>query len=146
MLWQAAMLTLLASPSSNSIEATMPVPAGATYTMMLVAGDVEVAREHIDWAWHDNGPCTKLFLCLTYFDSFGANITFGDGSIAPFVHITRALTSAHDCIKNAKDYLGKGDRAMAIQWVMASQIHNEGVRNWLRDHPDAVIAALQSVN
>lgn len=107
--------------------------------------DVDEAYKGVRWAWNNKGPCTRVILCATYFDSFGVNINFADGSIAPFAHIQRLTTSAHDCIQHAIEYLNKGDRGMAIQWAMASQIHNKKYMNWMHTHPDAVVVALQKI-
>jgi hypothetical protein len=95
------------------------------------------------------GPAPDF--CCAYFDSFGVNITFSDGSIAPFAHVYRLFKSAHDCIVEAKRALAGSppstppDRGLAVQWVMATQIHNRPELDWLRTHPDAVIAALQQI-
>jgi len=85
-------------------------------------------------------------LCATYFDHFGLNLKFENGSVVPFAHVQRLTTSAHDCIQNAKNALTNGDRGLAVEWVIASQIHNKELMNWYAAHPDAVIAALLSVN
>ena len=55
----------------------------------------------------------------------------------------RLTASQHDCIVNARDALDRGDKALAVQWVMASQMQEPLDRNWLGDHPDAVIEALR---
>jgi hypothetical protein len=115
--------------------------------------DIDRAFNDEKWAWNDHGPCTKVILCATYFDHFGVNIKFSDGSVVPFAHVQRLTTSAHDCIQNAKKALvkiaGPGEapagRALAVEWVMASQIHNKPELEWLRDHPDAVVAALGKI-
>lgn len=105
--------------------------------------DVDEALRHVNWAWNNNTPCTRTALCATYFDAWGVDIRFADGSVVPFARLQRLTTSAHDCIAKAREYLGNGDRGMAVQWVMASQIHNEAVRKWMKRHPDAVIGALK---
>jgi hypothetical protein len=33
---------------------------------------------------------------------------------------------------------------MAVQWVMAAQMQDLPVRNWLGEHPDAVLEALRA--
>jgi len=122
------------------------------------AADIQNAYKNELWAWNDHGRCSRLLLCATYFDAWGANITFSDGSIVPFAHVQRLTTSAHDCIQNAKNALrgkppaGNGDqgeppnKGLAVQWVMASQIHNPPLKEWMRTHPDAVIAALNMIH
>lgn len=114
----------------------------------VASSDVQFAYSNILWAWNNNGPCSNFLLCWTYFDSFGVNITFGDGSIAPFAHVYRDGKSAHSCIQAAKDALSANppNRGLAVEWVMASQIHNKGVFEWLKNHPDAVVQALGSIN
>jgi hypothetical protein len=104
--------------------------------------EINEAFHRVTWAWNSRGPCADPSLCATPFETFGVSIRFNDGAVAPFAKVQRATASAHDCIRYAKDALARGDRGMAVQWVMASQLHNEAVRNWLRDNPDAVIAAL----
>jgi hypothetical protein len=70
-------------------------------------------------------------------------LTFNDGSIVPFAHEQRLKASAHDCIVNARAALERGDRGLAVQWVMASYLRNDAFRSWIGDHPDTVVAALQ---
>lgn len=110
--------------------------------------DVHNALVNEQWAWNDHGPCTRFLLCATYFDSFGVNITFSDGSIVPFAHVQRLTTSAHDCVQNAKNALAQSppNRGLAVEWVMASQIHNKPLMEWMRTHPDAVVAALAQIH
>lgn len=124
----------------------------STFCAGQSAADINRAYNDVKWAWDDHGPCTKVVLCATYFDHFGVNITFSDGSVVPFAHVQRLTTSAHDCIQNAKDALFKAtpqknpaNRGLAVEWVMASQIHNRSEMEWLRTHPDAVIAAVGNV-
>jgi hypothetical protein len=110
----------------------------------LAASPDEVeASNHIVWAWNNHGPCTQAVLCATYVDHFG--ITFKDGSFGAFIKVQRLTTSAHDCIVQAKKAKAEGNRGLAVEWVMASQIHNRGAYVWLRDHADAVITALDRV-
>jgi len=108
------------------------------------ASDDDEALKHVVWAWNDSGPCKRTALCATYINHVG--ISFKDGDLGIAVKIQRLTTSAHDCIANAKEAKRKGNRALAVEWVMASQIHNEPVKRWLRDHGDAVLAALDRVN
>lgn len=110
--------------------------------------DIQNAYVNELWAWNDHGPCTRVLLCATYFDSFGVNITFSDGSVVPFAHVQRLTTSAHDCIQNAKNALSAQppNRGLAVEWVMASQIHNKPLMDWMRTHPDAVVAALARIH
>lgn len=136
-------LEVAAVAASGALLRMLHVGAWKQWTDATVNQDVATAKAHIDWAWNDHGPCSRFTLCATYFDSFGVNLKFSDGSVAPFAHISRLTTSAHDCIENARRELReKGDRAMAVQWVMASQIHNRPVWEWMRAHPDAVVTAL----
>lgn len=107
--------------------------------------EISEAVHRVRWAWNNRGPCADAALCATPFDTFGARIRFRDGTEAPFVKMQRSTVSAHECIRHAKEALARGDRGMAVQWVMASQLHNPPVRDWLRDNPDAVIAALARI-
>lgn len=81
--------------------------------------------------------------CNTYFESLGVAIAFGDGGISPFVHAQRLTATSRDCIKAARVYLDEGDRSLAVQWAMAARIENTRVRDWLGNHPDAVLEALR---
>jgi hypothetical protein len=104
--------------------------------------DVKTAMSELISAWHNYQPCNRAKLCSAYFESYGVAITFNDGTIAPFSHTQRLRATGHDCIVRALTALDHGDRGMAVQWVMASYLHDALYRNWLADHPDAVIAAL----
>jgi hypothetical protein len=105
--------------------------------------DVKKALAEIKVSFRDYGPCVRASQCAVYFDSFGVGLTFGDGSIAPFAHTQRLNASAHDCIVNARASLAHGDKPMAVQWVMAARLDDPGMRNWLGDHPEAVLEALR---
>jgi hypothetical protein len=105
--------------------------------------DVKTVLSELILAWHNYDACDRAKACSASFETFGVAITFNDGTIVPFAHMQRNRTSAHDCIVNAREALAHGDRGMAVQWVMASYLHDAAFRNWLADHPDAVVAALQ---
>lgn len=111
-------------------------------SISIASSDVEIATAHIRWAWGNYGPCTRFPLCATYIGNF--EIVFSDGNISFRNIVQRLTTSAHDCIANAKNALGRNDRGLAVAWVMASQIHNSPVYDWLKNHGDAVITALRS--
>jgi hypothetical protein len=83
----------------------------------------------------------RTLLCATYIDHVG--ISFKDGDFGVSAKVQRLTTSAHDCIRNAKQELQKGNRGLAVEWVMATQLHNRTAKNWLKDHPDAVVLALR---
>jgi hypothetical protein len=105
--------------------------------------DIRKAVSRIRRAYRKNVPCRDVGHCALYFDSFGAALTFNDGTIAPFVHEQRLERSDRDCIQEARAALSRGDRAMAVQWAMAAYIDDPLTRNWLADHPDAVLEALR---
>jgi hypothetical protein len=105
--------------------------------------DVKVILTEIREAWRTYSPCEPHSACDAYFESYGVALTFNDGTIVPFSHVQRLAASGHDCIVNAHAALDRGDRALAVQWVMASYQHNDAFRAWLGDHPDTVVAALQ---
>jgi hypothetical protein len=73
-------------------------------------------------------------------------MSFGDGSIAPFSHVQRLTATSRDCIKKAKALLEQGDKSLAVQRVMAARLENGRVRDWLGNHPDAVLEALRQVS
>jgi len=116
----------------------------STTAVLANGDDVAIAFGAIDWAWKDDGPCTRFALCMKYVNDVG--ITWGDGSFMPSFGVWRGPRSAHSCIQNAKDDVNAGQRGRAVEWVMASQIHNPPVKEWLRTHPDAVIAALAQIH
>jgi hypothetical protein len=107
------------------------------------AAEVAVATGYIKEAWNDFTHCRRPSACNTYFESFGVAISFSDGSIAPFSHIQRLTATSRDCIKTAKAYLDQGNKSLALQWAMASRVENSHVRDWLGNHPDAVLEALR---
>jgi len=105
--------------------------------------DMKKALSILRRSTRDYQLCTRIKVCSVYFDSYGVAFTFGDGMIAAYSHEQRGQISGHDCIVNARNALGRGDRSMAVQWVMAAQndILN---RNWISDHPDAMVEALRT--
>ncbi len=105
--------------------------------------DVKQAVAQIRASWRNYEKCDRMRLCNDYFESFGVGLTFNDGTLVPFSHLQRLTASQHDCIVKAHDALDHGDKALAVQWVMASQMQEPLDRNWLGDHPDAVIEALR---
>jgi hypothetical protein len=121
-----------ADPAAAQLQVTAPAEA-----------DVNLAIGHVKEAWNDFTHCRRPSACNTYFESFGVAIAFGDGSIAPFAHVQRLTATSRDCIKTAKAWLDRGERSLAVQWVMASRIENTRVRDWLGSHPDAVLEALR---
>ena len=84
------------------------------------ANEVDEAKADIKWALDNRGPCTKLFKCLTYFDEW--KFEWSNGTVTTGPRVTRAFTSAHDCIVNAVKALRQGDRQLAVGWVVATQI------------------------
>jgi hypothetical protein len=118
-------------------------PASAGSSTLIPGDDLRKALSKIRSSWHDYEKCSRSKVCDDYFESFGVGITFSDGTLAPFAHVQRLKASRHDCIVNAREALDRGDRSMAVQWVMASQMLEPLDRNWLGDHPDAVLEALR---
>jgi hypothetical protein len=105
--------------------------------------DVKTILSVLVSEWRDFDKCDRKKLCSVSFESYGVALTFNDGTIVPFAHMQRNTASPHDCIVNARAALAGGDRGLAVQWVMASYLHDVTFRNWLADHPDAVVAALR---
>jgi hypothetical protein len=146
---QAASPTQAAADPAQSANPTQspslaPAPGAAT-AVAIPADDLKKAGSEIRASWHDYDKCTRSKVCSSYFESFGVGLTFGDGEIVPFAHVQRLTASRHDCIVNARDALDHGNRGMAVQWVMASQMLEPLDRNWLGDHPDAVLEALRHI-
>lgn len=140
------------TPASEPAAALTPQPqisapaAAATPEPQInapAAAEVAAATNYIEQAWKDFSHCRRASACSEYFESFGVAISFGDGSIAPFSHIQRLTATSHDCIKTAMAYLHQGDKSLALQWAMASHIENTRVRDWLGNHPEAVLEALR---
>ena len=151
---QATSPTQPASPAQATAPAKAASPAqptslapatGASTAVSVPDEDLKKAASEIRGSWRDYDKCTRSKVCSSYFESFGVGITFGDGEIVPFAHVQRLTASRHDCIMNARDALDRGDRGMAVQWVMASQMLEPLDRNWLGDHPDAVLEALRHI-
>jgi hypothetical protein len=134
-----------AQAASPTQPASLAPAAGATTALFIPADDLKKAGSEIRASWHDYDKCTRSKVCSSYFESFGVGLTFGDGEIVPFAHVQRLTASRHDCIVNARDALDHGNRGMAVQWVMASQMLEPLDRNWLGDHPDAVLEALRQI-
>ncbi len=131
-------------PAIAQPESLVP-PASTSTPIVIPADDLKQAESEIRASWHDYEKCAHSKVCSAYFESFGVGITFGDGEIVPFRHLQRLNTSRHDCIQNARDAAARGDRGLAVQWVMASQSLEPLDRNWIGDHPDAVLEALRHI-
>jgi hypothetical protein len=139
-----AAVLLMSAAHSQTPDPQTARPAVAQPQMTAPAeADVSTAIGHVKDAWNDFTHCRRPSACNTYFDSFGVAISFDDGSIAPFAHVQRLTATSRDCIKTAKALLEQGDRSLALQWVMAARIENKRVRDWLGNHPDAVLEALR---
>ncbi|HEY6923479.1 MAG TPA: hypothetical protein VI653_08430 [Steroidobacteraceae bacterium] len=126
-----------AGASAPNIEpparASAPVPKA----------DVKKATSYIRRAWSNKALCWDTERCSAYFSSFGTALTFNDGTLVPLAHERRLSLSSHECIQHALAALHEGNRAMAVQWVMAAHLDDPLVRNWLADHPDAVLEVLR---
>jgi hypothetical protein len=131
----------LAQSAPSAAQLAGPTPAASSAP--IPGADLKKARSEIRSAWRDYEKCDRSKVCSEYFESFGVGLSFNDGTIVSFAHVQRLTASKHDCIVNAHDALDRGDRAMAVQWVMASQMLEPLDRNWVGDHPDAVIEALR---
>jgi hypothetical protein len=134
---------LLALLMATAAQSQAADPPAADPPAPVSESDINTATSAVKDAWNDFNHCRRPSACNAYFDSFGVGISFGDGSIAPFSHVQRLNTTARDCIKNARAYLERGDKSMAVQWVMAARVEATGVRDWLGNHPDAVLEALR---
>ena len=133
---------------SNSAPPATAPPGGASAAAAASAptpvskADVKKAISRMLRAYRIKVPCRDVARCATYFESFGVALTFSDGTIAPFAHEQRLERSAHDCIQEARAARREGNRALAVQWVMAAYMDDPLTRNWLADHPDAVLEGL----
>jgi hypothetical protein len=135
--------------SAAPTDASAPAPADAPAANSdappapVSNADIKKAISQIRKASRSYAPCDRPLRCSGSFDSFGVALTFNDGTMAAFSHEQRLKQSGHDCIQNARAALLRGDRALAVQWVMASRIDDPLTRNWLGDHPDAVLEGLR---
>jgi len=107
--------------------------------------DVVQAATYLKSAAADFTNCRRASACKIYFDSFGVAIPFADGSIVPFSHVQRLSATSRECVKKAKALEEEGNRSLAVQWAMAARIENRTIRDWLGNHPDAVLEALRQV-
>ena len=105
--------------------------------------DMKKALSILRRSTRDYAACTQLKTCSTYFDSYGVAFTFADGTIAAYSHQQRGSISAHDCVVNARNAVARGDRSLAVQWLMAAQADILN-RNWIGEHPDAILEALRT--
>jgi hypothetical protein len=133
-----------AQPSGPAPSSSLAPSTGAA-AVAIPDEDLKEAASKIRRSWHDYNKCTHSKICYSYFDSFGVGITFADGEIVPFAHVQRLTASKHDCIVNAREAADHGNRGVAVQWVMASQMTEPLDRNWVGDHPDAVLQALKII-
>ena len=105
--------------------------------------DLKKAISILRRSTRDYAACTRVKTCSAYFDSFGVAFSFADGSIAAYSHEQRGQISGHDCVVKARNALNGGERSLAVQWMMAAQADILN-RNWIADHPDAVLEALRT--
>jgi hypothetical protein len=132
-------------PAADPTPPAQPPQAEITAPAAPAGPDVAEALSYIKAAGADFTHCRRASACTTYFESFGVAMSFDDGSIAPFSHVQRLTATSRDCIKKAKALLERGDKSLAVQWVMAARIENRRIRDWLGNHPDAVLEALHQV-
>lgn len=134
----------VAPAAAEQSQAPADVSAPATNTPPPVSkADLRKASSRIHRAYRKDVPCRDVTRCAIYFETFGAALTFSDGTIAPFAHEHRLERSDRGCIQEARAALARDDRAMAVQWTMAAYIDDPLTRNWLADHPDAVVEGLR---
>jgi hypothetical protein len=138
-----------ATQDSNAAQDPEPpqfdrgVGSNSAPSAAIPRADMKKALSILRRSTRDYQTCLHIKACLVYFDSFGVAFTFADGTIAAYSHEQRGQISGHDCVINARGALSRGDRSMAVQWMMAAQsdILN---RNWISDHPDAMVEALRT--
>ena len=137
----ALIVTASIAPAMDQGET--PAAAAASAPAPVLKTDIKKAISRIRRAYRSNVPCRDPARCANYFESFGVALTFSDGTIAPFAHEQRLERSGRDCIQEARAAWRGGNRALAVQWVMAAYMDDPLTRNWLADHPDAVLEALR---
>jgi len=141
-----AAVLLVATAQSQTPETAAPraPPAPADAPPAVAAKELATATSILRDAWKDFTQCRRPSACNAYFETFGVAISFADGSIAPFARAARLKATSHDCVKNARVYLEQGNRSLAVQWAMAARIEDLSARDWLGNHPEAVLAALRN--
>ena len=120
-----------------------PADVAASAPAPVSKADIKKVIARIRRAYRNSVPCRDDARCATYFESFGVALTFNDGTIVPFAHEQRLERSGRDCIQEARAAWRGGNRALAVQWVMAAYIDDPLTRNWFADHPDAVLEGLR---
>jgi hypothetical protein len=142
--------TPTAPSATPQLTAPGATPTGASATpepsaAAVPRADLAQATTYLKSAIADFTTCRRPSACNAYFETFGIAISFADGSISPFLHIQRLMTTSRECVKKAKALEEEGNRSMAVQWAMAAKVENRTARDWLGNHPDAVLAALRQV-
>jgi hypothetical protein len=140
---RASLRALLISGAFMAVACVAPAIAQSADASPVSSEDLKKATSQIRSASRSYGPCERASQCSAYFETFGVALTFSDGTMTPFAHEQRLKLSGHACIQNARDALLRGDRALAVQWVMAAHMDDPLMRNWLGDHPDAVLEGLR---
>jgi hypothetical protein len=130
------------APPATAPPGGVSAAASASAPTPVSKADVKKAISRMLRAYRSNVPCRDVARCATYFESFGVALTFSDGTIAPLAHEQRLERSGRDCIQEARAARRGGNRALAVQWVMAAYMDDPLTRNWLADHPDAVLEGL----
>jgi len=132
--------------AAADVDADAKVPSVATSASApapVPKADVKKAAAQILRAWNNTALCWDTVRCAAWFSSFGTALTFNDGTMVPLAHEHRLSLSGRECIQHARAALHEGNRGLAVQWVMASHLEDPLIRNWLADHPDAVLEGLQ---
>lgn len=137
---------MLAVAMATAAQSQTPDPAPPVAAAQAAnPEDVAQAANYLKAAASDFTSCRRPSTCYAYFDSFGVAIPFADGSIAPFSHVQRLSATSRECIKKAKALEEEGNRSLAVQWAMAARIEYPTIRDWLGNHPDAVLMALRQI-
>jgi hypothetical protein len=134
------------TPAEADVAAAANAPSVATSASApapVPKADVRKAAAQIRRAWSSTALCWDTVRCAAWFSSFGTALTFNDGTLVSLAHEQRLSLSGRECIQHARAALREGNRGLAVQWVMASHLDDPLIRNWLADHPDAVLEGLR---
>ncbi|MEA1833576.1 hypothetical protein U8607_15940 [Methylobacterium durans] len=82
-------------------------------------------QNDIDWSWNNFDPPAKIE-CLAY-----------PVNIDP--PVLRGNKSAHECVTEAIRSARSGDRQKALNWLKASQCHNDDARDGIHAAGNAAI-------
>jgi hypothetical protein len=98
-------------------------------------GDVQFALGNINWALAHPEPCSRLLPCAAWTRTFTV--------LGYPVAVARLQWSARDMAAAAIACERMGDHQAALIFLTSTQAHDAGMQQWILNHPNAVLQALQ---